>query len=98
MLSTVSKYVEYGEDGQVTARHTITRQTYAVPTRHAGTALNMVTARVAMHLPIGATFSDRVVGTGSSDPHTGKPEVLVEVTGDERAHSLMLAHFAWLGW
>jgi len=97
-MTTISKYAEYDETGRVIARHTITRQTYAVPTRHAGTALNMVTTRVARHLPMGTTFSDRVVGAGNTDPDTGRPEVLVEVVGDERAHCAMLGHFAWMGY
>lgn len=97
-MATISRFTEYDAHGNVAAHRTITRQTYAVPTRYAGTALNMVTARVSTRVAMGTHICTRVVGTGSTDPYTGKPEVLVEVTGDERAHSLMLAHFSWMGW
>lgn len=71
-------------------------KTYAVPTSDAYTASRKVIDLLREH---SAYVSSRifVVGTNTTNPRTGEPEVLVEIRGDEATHSAMLSSYEWCG-
>ena len=73
-----------------------TTQTYAVPKSVPSVASREVIDLLREH---SAYVSSRifVVGTNTTNPRTGEPEVLVEIRGDEHAHSAMLSQYEWCG-
>lgn len=75
----------------------ITTRTYAVPTRHGGTAERSVFCHLRS---AGVTLQSSGMHTTSagSDPDTGKPECHVTVRGTSAVHGAMLDRFPWMGW
>ena len=72
-------------------------KTYAVPTSTPSVAGRMVIDLLREFDAYDLFTRIFVVGTNSTNPRTGEPEVLVEVRGDERTHSAMLSACEWCG-